>query len=320
MSALLSKFLRAATFGSLAAVLASPASAQVYPLAKPVTMYSAFPAGGVLTAIFDKLAAGIQKDIGGKWILDHKPGGATTIAAIHVAKAPADGYTFLITTKSTHLKSFDDGAQFKITDLVPVGNMVELAETMFIGGHVKAKTLPELIAYFKSKPGAVPVATGAPGTYTGTLAAAVEKELGVTYNKVPYAGSQLFRDAVVAGTADVALGGTLPGTEDFVKNGQILPVAVFAGQRLPGAPDLPTFAELGYPGLVEENFYGIYAPAGTPREVLEKVNAAISKVLASKEYADEMVRMGFWVKPRNLKELAAVQAADDIKLRTWLGK
>jgi tripartite-type tricarboxylate transporter receptor subunit TctC len=191
---------------------------------------------------------------------------------------------------------------------------------MFVGGHVGAKTLPELIEHFKSKPGAVPVATGAPGTYTGTLAAAVEKELGVTYNKVPYAGSQLFRDAIVAGTADVALGGTLPGTEDFVKNGQIIPIAVFAGQRLPGAPDLPTFAELGYPGLVEENFYGIYAPAGTPRAALEKMNAAISKVLASPEYADEMVRLGFWVMPRNLDELAAVQAADDVKLRAWLGK
>jgi tripartite-type tricarboxylate transporter receptor subunit TctC len=299
---------------------AMPAVAQEYPLAKPVTFFSAFPPGGVLTAIFDKLAAGIKKEIGGELILDYKPGGATTIAAIHVANAPADGYTFLITTKSTHLKSFDDGAQYKATDLVPVGNMVELAETMFIGGHVGAKTLPELIEHFKAKPGAVPVATGAPGTYTGTLAAAVEKELGVTFNKVPYAGSQLFRDAIVAGTADVALGGTLPGTEDFVKNGQIIPVAVFAGERLPGAPDLPTFKELGYPGLVEENFYGIYAPAGTPRPVLEKMNAAISKVLASPEYAEEMVKLGFWVMPRTLDELAAVQAADDAKLRAWLGK
>jgi len=298
----------------------SMAHAQDYPLAKPVTMVSAFPAGGVLTAIFDKLTAGIKKEIGGEWVLDYKPGGATTIAAIHVSKAPADGYTFLITTKSTHLKSFDEGAQYKISDLVPVGNMVELAETMFIGGHVKARTLPELVEYFKSKPGQIPVATGAPGTYTGTLAAAVERELGVTYNKVPYAGSQLFRDAVIAGTADVALGGTLPGTEDFVKNGQIVPIAVFAGQRLPGAPDLPTFSELGYPGLVEENFYGIYAPAGTPRPVLEKINGAIAKVLASPEYAEEMVRMGFWVTPRNLDELAAVQAADDAKLRAWLGK
>lgn len=137
---------------------------------------------------------------------------------------------------------------------------------------------------------------------------------------MPYAGSQLFRDAVVAGTADVALGGTLPGTEDFVAAGKILPIAVFAGQRLPAAQDIPTFAELGYPGLVEENFYGIYAPAGTPREILEKVNGAIMKVLQTPDYADEMVKMGFWVAPRNLDELAAVMAADDAKLRGWLGK
>jgi len=320
MNATLRRFLTAAAVGCFGAALPAAALAQEYPLAKPVTMFSAFPPGGVLTAIFDKLAAGIKKEIGGEWVLDYKPGGATTIAAIHVANAPADGYTFLITAKTTHLKSLDDAAQYKMSDLVPVGNMVELAETMFIGGHVKARTLPELIEYFNSKPGQVPVATGAPGTYTGTLAATVEKELGVTFNKVPYAGSQLFRDAVVAGTADVALGGTLPGTEDFVAQGKIVPLAVFAGERLPASPEIPTFAELGYPGLVEENFYGIYAPAGTPRDVLEKINGAIVKVLESPEYADEMVRMGFWVKPRNLDELAAVTAADDAKLRSWLGK
>jgi len=314
------RLLAAVAIGGVIVGLSSASQAQEYPNAKPVTMYSAFPAGGVLTAIFDKLAAGIKKEIGGEWVLDYKPGGATTIAAIHVANAPADGYTFLITAKTTHLKSLEEGAQYQMSDLVPVGHMVELAETIFVGGHVAPRTLPELIEYFKSKPGQVPVATGAPGTYTGTLAATVEKELGVTFNKVPYAGSQLFRDAVVAGTADVALGGTLPGTEDFVAAGKIFPLAVFAGQRLPAAPDIPTFAELGYPGLVEENYYGIYAPAGTPREVLEKVNGAIAKVLASPEYADEMVRMGFWVHPRNLDELAAVQAADDAKLRAWLGK
>ncbi len=313
-------FMGAVAMGSLMLGHPSAALAQEYPLAKPVTFYSAFPPGGVLTPIFEKLAAGIKKEIGGEWILDYKPGGATTIAAIHVANAPADGYTFLITAKTTHLKSLEDGAQYKMSDLVPVGNMVELAETLFVGGHIKARTLPELIEYFNSKPGAIPVATGAPGTYTGTLAATVEKELGVTFNKVPYAGSQLFRDAVVAGTADVALGGTLPGTEDFVAAGKIFPLAVFAGQRLPAAPNIPTFAELGYPGLVEENFYGIYAPAGTPREALEKINGAIMKVLADPAYADEMVRMGFWVKPRNLDELAAVQAADDAKLRAWLNK
>lgn len=320
MQSRIRSLLAAAALGCFGLTLSAPAQAQDYPGNRPVVFYSAFPPGGILVRIFDKLAAGIKEELGGEWILDYKPGGATTIAATHVARSPADGYTFLITAKTTHLMSLQEGAQYAMSDLVPVGNMVELAETLFVGGHIEARTLPELIDYFNERPGRVPVATGAPGTYTGTLAETVERELGVTFNKVPYAGSQLFRDAVVAGTADVALGGTLPGTEDFQAAGQIFPLAVFAGQRLPAAPDLPTFAELGYPGLVEENFYGIYAPAGTPRDVLEKVNGAIVKVLQDPAYVDEMVGLGFWITPRNLDELATVMAEDDAKLRDWLGR
>lgn len=312
----LSNFVRAAAL-ACTCLFAGAVQAQEFP-AKPVKIINAFPAGGALQAIMQKLTDGMAKELGGEFVVESRPGGGTTIAALAVASAPADGYTLLLTAKTTHIKSLEEGAQYKMSDFAPLAAIVGLSETFFIGGKVPAKTLPELIAYFNEKPGQRPVATGAPGTYTGTLAANVEKQLGVTFNKIPYAGSQLFRDAVLAGTADVALGGTLAGTEDFIASGQIVPLAVFAGQRLPAAPDIPTFAELGYPKLTNENYYGLLAPATTPRPVLEKLNAAIVKVQNDPAFVAEMNRMGFWVTPRNLDEMAKYFADDEVVLREML--
>lgn len=270
------------------------AQAQEYPL-KPVTMVVGFPPGGSSDYLARATAEGLSKLLGVRVLVDNRPGANSAIATQRVARAPADGYTLLYnaTNMAYNLVGMKEPG-YKWSDFESLGGVAYAPYAMFVNtSSSKAKTLKEFVEFGKSNPGKLTFASLGPGSTPGLVAERFKDVSGVGYRDVPYKGGAQAMADVVGGTMDVYF--TLPyAASSMVGYPHIAVMAVTGNKRSKRLPNVPTFAELGYPQMTDVLYGGIWVAAGTPKPILDKLRKALAdalkepSVVAAMKQADQM--------------------------------
>ena len=292
---------------------ASLTHAQTYP-SKPVKVIVPFAAGSATDQIGRSYAQKMSELLGQPFVIENKPGANGMIGADAVAKAAPDGYTILFGTNSTNaaLKSLMKKLPYdQDTAFAPIGYMGQVPLVVAVNNDLPIKTLPELVAMAKAKPGHVTFATASTSQRVSSemlASMAGIKMTHVPYKSSPNAVTDLISGQVMVFTADLAL--MLPQ----IKAGKIRPLALTATKRAAALPDLPTVNEaLGLKDYELIAFFGAYAPAGTPKEIIAKLNEAINTTARAKELAERFAAMAMEPQPGTPEAFAQRTLAETAK-------
>jgi tripartite-type tricarboxylate transporter receptor subunit TctC len=265
------------------ATLSPALAANVYP-SKPITMITAFPAGGPTDANARILAQGIAKELGQPVVVESKPGAGSTIASMYVAAAKPDGYTILYNTSSLLLgKLLYKSARFDpLKDFVPVARTVGVPLVVVVNPSVPVNSLKELTKLAKSEPGLLNYASSGTGTIDHLAGALLSKQLGMQIVHVPYKGTGPALIDVAGGRIQIMVT-TLNTLLPYLHDKRIKPLAIASLHRSPLLPGVPTVAEsMNLPNFEITAWNGIVAPAGTPPAAVARINAAVNKTLQDK--------------------------------------
>jgi tripartite-type tricarboxylate transporter receptor subunit TctC len=303
-----------AAFTAATCLTAGPVWAQAAWPSKPIRAVVPFAAGSATDQIGRAFAEKVQATLGQPVVVDNKPGANGMLGADIVAKAPADGYTILIGTNSTNaaLKFLMKKLPYdQDKDFAPVAYIGSVPLMVAVNNDVPAKTLKELIDLSKAKPGQTSVAYAS--TSQQVSSEMLANAAGVKFNMVPYkagpaAMTDLIGGQVMVFTADFAV--TVPQQ----KAGKIRGLAVTSTKRAGAVPELPTVNEaLGIKDYELIAYFAVFAPAGTPPDVIAKLNQAINAAAASKDVQDRFANLGFAVEPGTPEDLAKRNRAETVK-------
>jgi tripartite-type tricarboxylate transporter receptor subunit TctC len=294
---------------ALAGTLAAPALAQS---GKTIRLLVGFPAGGGTDAIARLLAERLKDELGANILVENKPGAGGQLAAQALKAATPDGSVYVLTHDHTvsilplvvKNPGFDTARDF-----VPVAGFATFANALALSGGTPAKSVAEYVAWVKSAgAGKGAVGVPAPASVPEFLVKVLGEKFGLDLVSAPYRGSapmmaDMLGNQIAAGVASIP---------DFIENhraGKLRVVAVMGSARQPTLPDVPTLAEAGLSGFDELPFYGIFAPAGTPKGVLDPFQAALAKVLGQTEVRERLTTMGLSVGFMNQAQFAARERA-----------
>ena len=260
---------------------------------KPIRMVVTFPAGGGTDALARLIGTDISKSMGQPVVVDNRPGASGNIGAEYVAKSPADGYTLLIVNSSFAINpsvfkklQFDPKADFSA-----VITFASVPSVIAVPYGSKIRTFNDLLAAGKSgsPPSYASCGNGTPQHLAGELLKISAK---IEMLHVPYKGCAPAMADVLGSQADVSIN-TLPNTVPYLKGNKLRALAVTSKTRSPFLPDVPTVSELGVPGYDVDQWFGILAPANTPPEIVQKLNAEIAKAVAKPEIKASLAQLGF---------------------------
>ncbi len=270
---------------------AAPVLAQDFP-SKPIHIVVPFPPGGSTDVIGRRIAEKWQASMGQPVLVDNKPGAGGAVGAEQVAKAPPDGTTLLIGVTGSNAVSYSLNPKlpYQPKDFEPVSLVVSAPLTIVVNASVPAKSLKELVALNQ------PLNHGTPGNGTSMHLTAEMFNLaaGTKFVHVPYKGTAGALNDLIGGQIQMMFGDFLI-TLPQVKAGKIRALAVTSLRRHPLLPEVPTVAESGYPGFEALSWQGLFAPAGTPREVVARLNAELVKAMAAPDMREYFASQGFFV-------------------------
>ncbi|MEP6721786.1 MAG: tripartite tricarboxylate transporter substrate binding protein [Variovorax sp.] len=301
-------------FALAASLLAAlPAWAQTYP-AKPIRLIVPFPAAGATDLFARTLSQKMGEKLGTQLVIDNKPGAGGAIGSDLAAKAPADGYTLLLATTSTHSIGPALGNKLPydtVHDFTPIAHVGNAPSIMLVPNASPAKTVREWIAYAKANPGKLNYASSGNGTIVQLTAELFKSQAGVFVTHIPYKGTALAMPDLMSGKIDV-LFDSLPTGLPFVRDGRLRALAVTSLKRSPLAPDLPTVADT-LPGFESNTWFGLYGPKGLPAELVARINTAANQALADPEVKDKLSRLGIEPVISTPQQQATMVAADAAK-------
>lgn len=283
--------------GALAAALACPlaALAQAWPSAKPLRLVIPFPAGGATDIIGRTVAQSLAAALGQQVIVDNKPGAGGTIGADSVAKAAPDGYTILMATSSTH--SIGPALNPKMPydafkDFAPIAHIANAPSVLVVGQGFPAANAKDLIALLKASPGKYNFGSSGIGTYPHLSAEMFKWRAGGLFVvHIPYRGTGLVVTDLVAGQIAFLMDSVV-SAQPHISSGRVRPLAVTGAKRSESMPTVPTFTEVGVPGMEFSNWFGVFAPAGTPSEVVQRLNRELNAIVRSAEVIDRLEKAG----------------------------
>ena len=272
---------RAATLLAALLPLIGSAQAQEWPTAKPITYVVPFTAGGSTDIVGRTIAHKLQESLKQSVVVENKPGQAGGIGAAYVAKATPDGYTLFGGTISTH--AINASLYKKLTydpmkDFEPITLVARLPNVLIVNAQLGVNSVQELIALIKKDPDKRTFASSGAGTSTHLAGEMLSDLIGVKLTHVPYKGTPPAMTDVAAGLVPFMFD-QLTAALPLVKSGRIKLLAVTTGQRIALAPELPTMIESGIPGFEMSSWQAIYAPKGTPKPIVQRLNAEIVKAL-----------------------------------------
>jgi tripartite-type tricarboxylate transporter receptor subunit TctC len=271
---------------------AGTASAQGWP-ARPVKLVVGFPPGGTTDVLARMLAARLSDKLGQQVVVENRAGASGIIGSDAVAKAPADGYTLLFSssTLATYQALYAKVPFDPAKDLEPVATVATTPYVMVVHPSVPVKSIPELVAYAKQNPGKLNYAASAPGggQHLGWEMFKRSTQTNLVY--VPYKGTGALMPDLLGGTLQAGIDNVAVLTP-HVKSGALRPLAVTGERRSALLPNVPTVIESGLPGFKVVGWFGVFAPAKTPREVTHKLSSAITDLLADKAMRDRMTELG----------------------------
>lgn len=273
----------------------------------PAKMLVGVPAGGPFDIVARILAEKLQPELDRQVLVENKPGAGTRLAVDALKIAPADGSVMMLGPDA--LMAIYPYTLRKLNydpkkDLVPVITVAEFAFAMSSGADPKVENLAAYVAWARKHPEQANVgvpALGAPQHFFGLM---LGEAIGIRLNVIPFQGGAPLTQALMGGHVSAGFDGMISMVENH-RSGKIRVLAVATDKRVPQLPDVPTFAEAGFPGVTGMGFCGIYAPAGTPVATIAKWNTALAKVLALPEVKDKLFAMGFFIVGKSPDELAA---------------
>jgi tripartite-type tricarboxylate transporter receptor subunit TctC len=272
----------AALLVATALAAGSPAASQDYPK-KQIELVVPFVAGGTTDNVARLIAQRFSESWGQTVIVNNRPGGGSTIGHAVVAKAPPDGHTLLVTTISFAITAVMQKLPFDpIKDFAPISEFASLPLILVVHPSLPATNLKEFIAMAKSKAGGWDYASSGVGTSPHLAAEMFKSMAGVDMVHVPYKGNAEAMNAFLGGHIKIYFA-LVPAVLQHVKAGSLRAIAVTTEQRLPYLPDVPTIAESGFPGYEISSWQGVFAPGGTPRDVVGKINGEVVRLLSVPE-------------------------------------
>ena len=278
-----------AVFAAVAVLAAGAAFAQSYPV-KPIRLVVPFPPGGPADSVARVLAQKLTEVIGQNVVVDNRAGATGTIGAGLVAKSPPDGYTLLLGTSNELAMSpglFDKLPYDPVKDFAPLSNVINFPNILVVNPHLPARTVAELVALARAKPGQLSFATSGIGStnhLTGVVFQDIQK---VKVNYVPYKGGGPAVTDLMGGHVD-SMFATMPSVVPFVKSGKLKALVLTDNKHWPALPEVPSAKEAGVPDLIVITWNGVLAPAGVPDAVIAKLNADITTVANSTDMKERM--------------------------------
>ena len=282
-------------FAALAALLAwtDAALADTYP-SKPVHIIVPFPAGGAIDIIVRTSAQQLSKELGQPMLIENRPGASGNIGADAVAKSAADGYTLLAGTSATHGANpalYTKLAYDARRDFVPVAHIAGVPNVLVVTPASGINTLADLVQQARAKPGKLSYGSAGSGTSLHLAGELFRSAAGVDVLHVPYKGAAPATTDLLGGQITMMFN-TVPVALPLIRSGKLKALAVTSPKRHFALPDVPTFTELGYPSVASATWVGLFAPAGTPREVVDKVAQALERALREKTVVDTLRLQG----------------------------
>ena len=271
--------------------LMGAASAQVYPI-KPIKWIVPYPPAGTTDVLARIVAQSLSESLGQQVVVENRAGGGNNIGTEAVVNAPADGYTMLLVNPANGINaSLYKKLPFNfIRDILPVAGLVRTPNVMVVTNGLPVKTVAEFIAYCKANPSKVNMASSSSGTSTHLSGELFKSMTGCNMVHIPYKGAGPVLTDLIGGQVQVFFD-NLPSSAGHIKGGSIRALAVTSTAREPSFPDLPTVADT-VPGYEATAWFGIGMPKGTPREVIDKMNAAANKALADPKMRERLAQLG----------------------------
>ncbi|MDZ4400449.1 tripartite tricarboxylate transporter substrate binding protein [Hydrogenophaga sp.] len=260
---------------------------------KPISLIVPYPPGGTSDVVGRQIAQRLREELGQVVIVENRAGAATAIGAAYVARAPKDGYTLLLSAGTTFTVNphLNDKLPYRLEDFEPVALVCTVPFAFVVKKDFPAKTLKEYADYARANPNKINNATNGQGSMVHLLGEMIATGLNVKMTQIHYKGAAPAMADIMGGVVDSnveALTNAVPN----VNAGQYRALAVLSAERQALMPGVPTFRELGYPDIQGETWYGVFAPAGTPKPVVDKLNGALRKITSSPEFVESMRKIG----------------------------
>ncbi|HQR21955.1 MAG TPA: tripartite tricarboxylate transporter substrate binding protein [Burkholderiaceae bacterium] len=288
---------------SFAAPERARAADEPYP-SRPVHLIVPFPAGGGADNLARLIMPRVSKALGQPIVIENRAGAGGNIGAELVAHAAPDGYTLLYGTNGTHAinPSLYRNLGFDpIKDFIPVSRMTEIAAILIVNPKVPVTSTAELIRYARANPGKLNFASAGNGTTSHLAGEMFKTQAGIDIVHIPYRGGALALTDVISGQVQMMIE-VMPNAYPQVREGRVRGLAVSTASRFPGAPEVPTIAESGLPGFEASAWDGIFAPAGTPLSIVQRLNAAIRQALEDPETVAALLARGAQAVPGSTSE------------------
>ena len=291
------------------------ATASGYP-AKPIRMVVPYPPGGGIDTLSRLIGERLGQRLGQPVLVDNRAGAGTIVAAEFVARAAPDGYTLMVTTEATisvnqHLYAklpYDP-----VKDFIPVTQLVLLNQLLLANPAVAASNLKELIATAKANPGKLNYASYGSGSQPHLAMEMFKSQAGVDIVHVPYKGIPQAVPAALAGEVQLTFSGAA-SSQALIKAGKLKALAIGGKTRLALLPDIPTFTESGFPDVPANAWFGLFVPAGTPRDIVMKLHAEVTRILKDPEFVQkEIMAKGYEVVASTPEEFAGFLVTDSAR-------
>ncbi|QJY34312.1 tripartite tricarboxylate transporter substrate binding protein [Diaphorobacter sp. JS3050] len=290
------------------------ALAQNFPT-KPITIIVPFSAGGTTDILARIVGQGLTTELGQSVVVDNKPGAGGNIGGSLAAKAAADGYTLFMGTVGTHAinQSLYKKMPFDpVKDFAPLSRVATVPNLLVAHPSQPFKTVKEMIAYAKANPGKITFGSPGSGASPHVSGELFKSMTGTDLLHIPYKGSAPAMTDLLGGQTSVMFD-NMPSAIQHVRSGKLRPIAVTTAKRSPELPDVPTIAEAGVPGYEATSWFGMFAPAGTPKPVLDKLHAALIKVLNQADVKKKIAEQGGDVVAETPDQFAAFIKAESVK-------
>ncbi|MFO1304742.1 MAG: tripartite tricarboxylate transporter substrate binding protein [Burkholderiales bacterium] len=281
---------------------------------RPVLVVVPFPPGGGGDTLARTVMPKVSDALGQPVVIENKPGAGGNIGSVAVARAAPDGYTLLYGTNGTHAINqtlYRQPGFDAEKDFTPVSRLTEIPAVLVVNPALPVKSVAELVAYLKANPGKVSFASAGNGT-TSHLAGVMFASLaGVDIQHIPYKGGAQAITDVMGGRVEMMID-VMPNVYPHIKSGKVRGLAVSTGKRTPAAPDLPTIAET-VPGFEVSAWDAVFAPAGTPKPVVDKLNAAVRKALDDPALKEALLTRGTVTVAGTPEELAKFVTSENAR-------
>lgn len=291
-----------------------------YP-SKPVRLISPWPAGGSADVTTRLVGDRMGAILGQAFVVEARGGAAGTIGFGSVARSAPDGYTLLLGTNSTYgiAPHLLPATQYKMSDLAPVALVATNAQIICVHPSVPAKDLPGFIAHVRANPDKYSYGSGGIGGTSHMASVLLANTAGLKMLDVPYRGTGLSLQALLSGEVQmVAL--DIASARPLVEAGKVRALAVTSSRRTPAMPDVPTIAELGYPGFDSATVFALFAPAGTPAPIITKLNGAVNDALKQPELKARFITLGLDGSGGTPEQLARHVTAESDKWRELIAR